>query len=143
MRKTRLNTQISQQNRKGDLMAARGAVSKEIITKLILKMFPESFSPDGKELRIPVMENGEEIQIKIALTAAKTNIERDSSGAVVPKEQLPASTGDVVKCGPLTDADKIAIIKQLTGIIDVELEPLIKSTEVQSNEDIKDEDLPF
>ena len=112
-------------------MAARGSEAKAIVSKLILTMFKESFSPDSKEIRIPVIENGEEIQIKVTLTAAKTNIERESSGEI--KEKLPVATGDVVKCGPLTDEEKRSIIEQLMGIVDVELEPIDGG---QSNEQV-------
>lgn len=54
-------------------MAARGAESKNIITEKILETFEGSFKYD-KEIRVPIIENGEEIQIKIVLTAAKTNV---------------------------------------------------------------------
>lgn len=72
-------------------MAARGAVAKEQITNQILSQFEGAFKYD-KEIRIPVMENGETIQIKVTLTAAKTNVERggdtampgDTVSAVVP-----------------------------------------------------------
>lgn len=54
---------------------ARGAVSKEIISKKILEIFEGSFKyNDGKEIRIPLQEDGEEIQIKVALTCAKDNV---------------------------------------------------------------------
>ena len=53
---------------------ARGAVSKEKITKTILDTFAGSFLYD-KEIRIPINEDGELIQIKVTLTAAKTNVE--------------------------------------------------------------------
>lgn len=53
---------------------ARGAVSKEKITKTILETFAGSFLYD-KEIRIPMSEDGEIIQIKVVLTAAKTNVE--------------------------------------------------------------------
>jgi len=53
---------------------ARGAVSKEKITNTILQIFPNSFTYD-KEIRIPMVEDGEQIQIKVTLTAAKTNVE--------------------------------------------------------------------
>ena len=54
---------------------ARGAESKAIITKNILEKFEGSFLyNDGKEIRIPIQENGEEIQIKVTLTAAKENV---------------------------------------------------------------------
>lgn len=51
-------------------MAVRGSIAKEEITEKILKDFPNSFKYN-KEIRIPWKENGEEIQIKITLTAAK------------------------------------------------------------------------
>lgn len=63
-------------------MAARGSKSKEDVMKKILEVFSGSFAYE-KELRIPVIEDGELIQIKVTLTAAKTNVdnpnEKDSS----------------------------------------------------------------
>jgi hypothetical protein len=54
---------------------ARGSESKEIIKNKILELFPGSFvCNDGREIRIPMQEAGEQIEIKVALTAAKTNI---------------------------------------------------------------------
>ena len=55
-------------------MAARGSVAKEQITNQILAAFPGSFKYD-KEIRVPVEENGEIVQIKLTLTAAKVNVE--------------------------------------------------------------------
>lgn len=55
-------------------MAARGAESKEQISNAILATFEGSFK-NGKEIRIPAYENGEEIQIKVTLTAAKVNVQ--------------------------------------------------------------------
>ena len=54
-------------------MAARGSIAKTEIIKKILETFNDSFLID-KEIRIPIMEDGEEIQIKVTLTAAKVNI---------------------------------------------------------------------
>jgi hypothetical protein len=69
-------------------MAARGAIAKENIATAILETFPGSFKYD-KEIRIPMMENGEQIQIKVTLTAAKTNV--DVGGDVaMPGEQAGA-----------------------------------------------------
>ena len=51
---------------------ARGANSKTIATDIILKAFPGSFTYD-KEIRIPFVEDGENIQLKCVLTCAKTN----------------------------------------------------------------------
>lgn len=57
-------------------MAVRGAESKQKITDAILSMFAGAFVYN-KELRIPCHENGERIEIKVALTAAKENIKSD------------------------------------------------------------------
>lgn len=49
---------------------ARGAIAKEEITKKIFEVFPNAFIA-GKDIRIPMNENGETVEIKIALTCAK------------------------------------------------------------------------
>lgn len=67
-------------------MAARGSIAKEEITNKILAQFPGSFKFD-KEIRVPVMENGELVQIKITLTAAKVNVENGGDTAT-PGEDL-------------------------------------------------------
>lgn len=53
-------------------MAARGTESKnQVFTKLI-EVYPNAFWEDeGKILRIPMNENGDVIEIKVTLTAAK------------------------------------------------------------------------
>lgn len=60
---------------------ARGAISKETVTKKILETFQNSFIYD-KEIRVPMVEDGTEIQIKITLTAAKTNVEVGGDNAI-------------------------------------------------------------
>ena len=52
---------------------ARGAESKAQVLAKILETFDGAFEY-GKELRIPMEENGERVEIKIALTCAKTNV---------------------------------------------------------------------
>lgn len=59
---------------------ARGAIAKENITKQILNTFEGSFINE-KEIRIPYVENGEEVEIKVTLTCAKDNV-RGSASAV-------------------------------------------------------------
>lgn len=61
-------------------MAIRGSIAKEKITEKILEIFQDSFI-NNKEIRIPYIENGEEVQIKVALTAAKENVENPKSVA--------------------------------------------------------------
>ena len=54
-------------------MAARGSIAKEEVMNKILATFPGAFKYE-KELRIPMVENGEELQIKVTLTAAKNMV---------------------------------------------------------------------
>lgn len=104
-------------------MAARGAAEKEIVTKLILKIFKDSFV-SNKEIRIPVMSaEGEEIQIKVALTAAKTNIDRNGKAVDV---EVPANAGEVVSIAQFTDEEKQALIKTLSRVIDIDYAPVPK-----------------
>jgi hypothetical protein len=70
----------------------RGAESKEIIKSKILETFEGSFAYD-KEIRIPIMENGELIQIKVTLTAAKTNVDNGGDAAVPGATASATSTG--------------------------------------------------
>lgn len=72
---------------------ARGSVSKETVANKILAAFPGAFKYD-KEIRIPIVEEGETIQIKVTLTAAKTNVEAGGDTAVpgcVPVESSSKS----------------------------------------------------
>lgn len=62
-------------------MAARGSESKDIITKKILETFNGAFIYD-KNIIIPMNESGENLQIKVALTCAKTNVEAGGDTAV-------------------------------------------------------------
>jgi hypothetical protein len=71
-------------------MAVRGSIAKEEIAEKILETFTGSFK-NNKELRIPWRENGEEIQIKITLTAAKDIV---SSGGVAEAPVKETSIGD-------------------------------------------------
>ncbi len=78
---------------------ARGAASKEQVMAGILAAFPGAFKYD-KEIRIPMNENGEEIQIKCVLTAAKTNVENGGDttvpgGVVAATKTVTASTNSV------------------------------------------------
>lgn len=60
---------------------ARGQISKTKATEMILKAFPGSFTYD-KEIRIPFVEDGEEIQLKCVLTCAKVNVEPNGDVAI-------------------------------------------------------------
>ena len=67
---------------------AKGAQAKQEIINKLLSIFEGSFLCEGgKELRIPMIENGEQIQIKCALTCAKVNVE-PSGGSSSPAPSL-------------------------------------------------------
>ena len=72
-------------------MAAKGTDEKLQITKKILEVFPGSFEY-GKEIRVPIGD----VQIKIALTCAKDNIEITSSpvpASIYSDDGFPAPVG--------------------------------------------------
>lgn len=60
---------------------ARGTESKNIITAKLLETFAGSFIYD-KNIIIPMVENGENLQIKIGLTCIKTNVSTEDSTPV-------------------------------------------------------------
>ena len=58
-------------------MASRGAEEKQIVIDKIKEVFPEAFEYD-KVIRIPISD----VQIKVALTCAKDNVEPGGDTAV-------------------------------------------------------------
>ena len=89
---------------------ARGSQSKEIITKKILETFEGSFIND-KEIRIPIEENGEIVQIKVALTCAKVNVECGGASSMATSEPvIPAQKVEV------TEEEKQNVQKLMEGL---------------------------
>ncbi len=84
---------------------AKGSIAKEQITNKILEIFPNAFIYGGKELRIPIEENGEIVEIKVALTCAKVNV-----GNATESEQAPPSTSPV---SDMPTEEEIANVKNL------------------------------
>lgn len=76
-------------------MALKGTATKAIIQKKILETFPGSFLyNDGKEIRITMQEDGADVQIKVALTAAKTPVSADGEEfAVNPAQEAGIEFG--------------------------------------------------
>ena len=72
---------------------ARGSYAKEEITKKILDTFPGSFIYD-KIIRIPIVENGETIQVKVSLVAAKDNVDVGGDAAI-PTQSVETTTEKV------------------------------------------------
>lgn len=75
-------------------MALKGTQAKEEITKKILEVFPSAFQYD-KEIRVPWTENGEQVQIKLTLTAAKVMVNVGGDVAV------PGGTAEEVAAAPV------------------------------------------
>ena len=71
-------------------MAARGSLSKDNITKALLQIFAGAFvDADGKTIRIPTTCEGETIEIKVALTAAKDIVGGNAGVEASSKQPSP------------------------------------------------------
>lgn len=86
-------------------MAVKGAESKSLVTKKILEIFPNAFLYNNdKEIRIPLTEQGEQIEIKVVLSCAKTPVREaavlDWSGgsSTAPAAELVPASNEI---GPL------------------------------------------
>lgn len=67
---------------------AKGSVAKQEIFNKMMEAFPGSFMfNNNKELRINCMEDGELVQIKVTLTAAKDAITPDGGEPVISMSQ--------------------------------------------------------
>ena len=100
---------------------AKGALAKEYIFNKILEVFEGSFMYNGgKELRIPFNEEGSEIQIKVALTCAKDNVEPEGG---VRKDAAALSEKDV----PKVISENIDTIAEPTEEEKKNLEDLMKA----------------
>ena len=77
-------------------MAAKGSLAKEEIFAKILETFDGSFMFNGgKEVRIPWNENGNDVQIKVTLTAAKEMVSPEGEvmkAAATAVETAPAAS---------------------------------------------------
>ena len=77
------------------IIIARGQLAKQEVMDNILSTFEGSFI-DGKVARIPMYENGELVQIKVQLTAAKDIIDPDGNEPDLDFSQAaPASKVEV------------------------------------------------
>ena len=63
-------------------MAVKGAIAKEQVIKELLTYFGDRAFKYDKDIRVNCIENGEPVQIKIALTAAKVAVEQGGDAAV-------------------------------------------------------------
>lgn len=68
---------------------AKGAQSKAKLIEKLKEIYPDSIEY-GKEFRIPFEEDGQRVEIKVALTCAKTNVGGDGD-SVESVGEVPAS----------------------------------------------------
>ena len=90
-------------------MAAKGTQAKTEITNKILEVFDGAFVND-KEIRIPWNEGSEVVQIKVALTCAKVNIE-NAGGAGLVQQTTSVSAPENRQ---ITETEK----QEIYGLID-------------------------
>lgn len=100
---------------------AKGQVSKAQITNKLLEIFDGAFLyNDGKEIRIPMIEDGNEVQIKVALTCAKDNVTPGADNA------LPGS----VAAQPKADNTVYTFGNTMTATVteNKEIKPIVEPT---------------
>lgn len=99
---------------------ARGAEAKSKVQKQILEAFPGSFTyNDGKEIRIPMPEGAEVVQIKVTLTCAKENVEIGADAAIpgdFPAPKMTAPTPERTEPVKVTDSEKQAVADLLKSL---------------------------
>lgn len=78
---------------------ARGSVSKETIFNKLKEVFSDAFWEDeGKILRIPLVENGDRVEVKVTLTAAKNNLGGDNAPSAFGEDAaVPSANVSEVK----------------------------------------------
>lgn len=104
-------------------MGAKGSILKQEVAEKILEAFPGSFLyNDGKEIRINGTENGDSLQIKVALTCAKVAVEGGEDNAI-PGENAataavkPAMTNEAVPQEPTEEEkERLATLLEKLGL---------------------------
>ena len=90
---------------------AKGTESKNIIFNKLQEVYPNAFFEDeGKILRIPLTENGERVEIKVTLTAAKTNLGEGLIGAFASADTSIPQTSSINT--PTTSAVNIEMTQE-------------------------------
>jgi hypothetical protein len=89
------------------MVMAKGQESKSNIMKILTTMFGDKafIASDNKTLRVSCIENGEPVEIKIALTAAK-DLERSGSSAAA------ADDGGVLNFSDTPSVDDLQITEE-------------------------------
>ncbi len=99
---------------------AKGAIAKEEIFAKMMEVFEGSFMyNNGKELRINWNEEGNEVQIKVALTCAKE--------MVSPEGEVMKAAAVAKEAGPIPSATVPISLKEPTPEEKQNVEDLLKS----------------
>ena len=86
---------------------AKGSQAKSEITKKLLETFENSFIYD-KEIRIPIMEDGNLVQIKCVLTCAKVNVENGGDVVIPSTSTLTNISAELTEQEKKETADLLA-----------------------------------
>ena len=90
-------------------MAAKGSQAKAEVLAKLQEVFPNGFTYE-KVFVVPCVEDGQRIDIKIALTAAKNPIEQGGDvaipGAQAPTVSAPASINEKTPIEPTSEEKK-------------------------------------
>ena len=99
---------------------AKGQNAKNDIQKKILSTFEGSFLyNDGKEIRVPMLDSGEQVQIKITLTCAKENVTMGADTAIpgdFPAPKTTAPTPERTQPVQVSDAEKATVASLLKSL---------------------------
>ena len=96
---------------------ARGAEAKEYIGQKIIETFAGAF-PYDKEIRIPYLEDGNRVEIKITMTCAKTNVGEGApgDGAGPVATPAPAAVENKITEPTQEEKDNIAFLMNKLGL---------------------------
>lgn len=99
-------------------MAIKGQKAKQEVAQKILETFDKSFLYD-KEIRIPCIEDGAEVQIKVTLVAAKANVNPDGE-VIIPNAENAEGASKVESIEPAayteTEKKNIATLLKELGL---------------------------
>ena len=77
---------------------AKGSEAKNIIFTKMQEIYPDAFWEDqGKILRIPITENGNRVEIKVTLTAAKNNLGGETIDSAFENTPIPPVESNILE----------------------------------------------
>ena len=93
---------------------AKGAESKAKLIEKLKEIYPDAFEY-GKEFRIPFEEDGQRVEIKVALTCAKSNVGGEGASEVsgvesnTPVDVAPAAPTEEEKANIAALMDRLGL----------------------------------